>query len=123
MIYINAAHSPSEVALVNNNNKKGRPTLDASKRRDKPLIIRLSQKERDIISDKCKEAGYQATGAFVRDFLVNSKAPGKVRIPLAHIQLSLKLQRIASLLNKGEDPEQVAQELFEINNRLLGIGE
>lgn len=108
---------------MNNNNKKGRPTIDASKRRDKPLIIRLSAKERDIISEKCKEAGYQAAGAFVRDFLVSSKAPGKVRIPLAHIQLSLELQRIASLINRGENPERVVQELFEINNRLLGIGE
>lgn len=108
---------------MNNNNKKGRPTLDASKRRDKPLIIRLSAKERDIISVKCKQAGYQAAGAFVRDFLVNSKAPGKVRIPLAHIQLSIELQKIAGLINKGENAERIVQELFEINNRLLGIGE
>lgn len=105
------------------NNKKGRPTLDATKRRDKPLIIRLSEKERSVIKAKCEEAGYQAAGAFVRDFLVNSKAPGKVRIPLAHIQLSLELQRIAGLINKGESTERVVQELFEINNRLLGLGE
>lgn len=108
---------------VNNNNKKGRPTLDAAKRRDKPLIIRLSAKEREIIKGKCEEAGYQAAGAFVRDFLIHSKGLGKVRIPLAHIQLSLELQRIAGLINKGEGPEQVIQELFEVNNRLLGIGE
>ncbi|AZE41479.1 hypothetical protein C4K05_2129 [Pseudomonas chlororaphis subsp. aureofaciens] len=108
---------------MNNNNKKGRPTLDAAKRRDKPLIIRLSANEREIIKGKCEETGYQAAGAFVRDFLIYSKVPGKVRIPLAHIQLSLELQRIAGLINKGEDPEQVIQELFELNNRLLGIGE
>ena len=108
---------------MENNNKKGRPTLDASKRRDKPLIIRLSVKERDVIKRNCEDAGYQAAGAFVRDFLIHSKVPGKVRIPLAHIQLSLELQRIASLINKGESPERVVQELFEINNRLLGIGE
>ena len=108
---------------MNNNNKKGRPKLDATKRRDKPLIIRLSAKEREIIKGKCEEAGYQAAGAFVRDFLIHSKAPGKVRIPLTHIQLSLGLQRIAGLLNKGEGLEQVIQELFEINNRLLDIGE
>lgn len=107
---------------MNNNNKKGRPTLDASKRRDKPLIIRLSAKEREIIKGKFKEAGYQAAGAFVRDFLIHSKAPGKVRIPLTHIQLSLELQRIAGLVNKGEESELVVQKLFEINNRLLGIG-
>jgi len=108
---------------MNNNNKKGRPTIDASKRRDKPLIIRLSEKERAVIKAKCEEAGYQAAGAFVRDFLVNSKSPGKVRIPLSHIQLSLELQRIAGLINKGEQPERVVQKLLEINNRLLGIGE
>ena len=108
---------------MNNNNKKGRPTLDAAKHRDKPLIIRMSEKERVVIKAKCEEAGYQAAGAFVRDFLVNSKTPGKVRIPLAHIQLSLELQRIARLINKGESPERVVQELFEMNNRLVGIGE
>ena len=108
---------------MNNNNKKGRPTIDDSRRRDKPLIIRLSEKERAVIKAKCEEAGYQAAGAFVRDFLVNSKAAGKVRIPLSHIQLSLELQRIAGLVNKGEEPERVVQELFEINNRLLSIGE
>ena len=108
---------------MNNNNKKGRPTLDASKRRDKPLIIRLSEKERAIIKSKCEEAGYQAAGAFVRDFLVNSKLPGKVRIPLSHIQLSLELQRIACLINKGEDHELVVQKIVDINNRLMGIGE
>jgi len=108
---------------MNNNNKQGRPTIDASKRRDKPLIIRLSEKERAVIKAKCEEAGYQAAGAFVRDFLVNSKSPGKVRTPLSHIQLSLELQRIAGLINKGEQPERVVQKLLEINNRLLGIGE
>lgn len=108
---------------MDNNNKKGRPTLDASKRRDKPLIIRLSEKERAIIKARCEEAGYQAAGAFVRDFLVNSKVAGKVRIPLSHIQLSLELQRIAGLINKGEDSEIVVQRLVDINNRLMGIGE
>lgn len=108
---------------MNNNNKKGRPTLDADKRRDKPLIIRLSEKERAVIKAKCEEAGYQAAGAFVRDFLIHSKVPGKVRIPLAHIRLSLELQRIAGLISKGGEPERVVQDLFEINNRLLGIGE
>ncbi|MEQ6571003.1 plasmid mobilization protein [Pseudomonas aeruginosa] len=108
---------------MNNNNKKGRPTIDASKRRDKPLIIRLSEKERAVIKAKCEEAGYQAAGAFVRDFLVNSKSPAKVRIPLSQMQLSLELQRIAGLINKGEHPERVVQKLLEINNRLLGIGE
>lgn len=108
---------------MENNNKKGRPTLDASKRRDKPLIIRLSEKERAIIKARCEEAGYQAAGAFVRDFLVNSKVTGKVRIPLSHIQLSLELQRISGLISKGEDSEIVVQRLLDINNRLMGIGE
>lgn len=108
---------------MDDNNKKGRPTLDDSKRRDKPLIIRLSSKEREIIKGKCEEAGYQAAGAFVRDLLIHSKTPRKVRIPLAHIQLSLELQRIAGLINKGEEPELVVQKLFDINNCLLGIGE
>ncbi|WP_122721538.1 plasmid mobilization protein [Pseudomonas proteolytica] len=108
---------------MNNNNKKGRPTLDASKRRDKPLIIRLSEKERAIIKAKCEEAGYQAAGAFVRDVLVSSKVTGKVRIPLSHIQLSVELQRIAGLISKGQDIEVVVQKLVDINNRLLGIGE
>lgn len=108
---------------MNNNNKKGRPTLDVLKRRDKPLIIRLSEKERAIIKAKCEEAGYQAAGAFVRDFLVNSKVNGKVRIPLSHIRLSLELQRVAGLINKGENNELIVQKLVDINNRLMGIGE
>lgn len=108
---------------MENNNKKGRPTLDPQARRDKPLIIRLSDKERVIIKAKCEDAGYQAAGAYVRDFLVNSKAPAKVRIPLAHIRLSIELQRIAGLINKGSTPELLVAELFAINNRLLGIGE
>lgn len=106
---------------MNNNNKKGRPTLDDSKRRDKPLIIRLSEKERSVIRTKCEEAGYQAAGAFVRDFLVNAKTPSKSRIPPGYIKLSLELQRIAGLINKGSSPDLVVRELFEINNRLLGI--
>lgn len=108
---------------MDNNNKKGRPTLDASKRRDKPLIIRLSETERAIIRDKCEEAGYQAAGAFVRDLLIKGKSGQKQRIPLGHIQMSLELQRVAGLLNRGTDPEQVIQELFALNNRLLGTGE
>lgn len=108
---------------MENNNKKGRPILDPQVRRNKPLIIRLSEKERAIIKVKCEESGYQAAGAFVRDFLVNSKAPTKVRIPLAHIQLSIELQRIAKLISKGSTPDLVVAELFAINNRLLGIGE
>lgn len=108
---------------MENNNKKGRPALEPHVRRNKPLIIRLSDKERAIIKAKCEEAGYQAAGAFVRDFLVNSKVPAKVRIPLAHIQLSIELQRIAGLINKGMASDLVVEELFAINNRLLGIGE
>ncbi|WP_312594208.1 plasmid mobilization protein [Stutzerimonas nitrititolerans] len=108
---------------MNNNNKKGRPTIDSAARRNKPLIIRLNDKEREMIRKKCEEAGYQAAGAFVRDFLVHSKTPQKTRIPLAHIDLSLELQRIASLINKGTNSELVVQKLLEINNRLLGIGE
>lgn len=108
---------------MKNNNKKGRPTLESAVRRDKPLIIRLSEKERAVIKAKCEEAGYQAAGAFVRDFLVNSKVPRKVRIPLAHFQLSIELQRIAGLIDRGTPSDLVVQELFEINNRMLSIGE
>lgn len=104
---------------MDNNNKKGRPTLDASKRRDKPLIIRLSETERAIIKGKCEEAGYQAAGAFVRDLLIKGKPGQKQRISLGHIQLSLELQRIACLLQKGEETEDMIQELFALNNKLL----
>jgi hypothetical protein len=86
---------------MNSNNKKGRPTIDATARRNKPLIIRLNDKEREVIMAKCHEAGYQAAGAFVRDFLINNKTPQKTRITLGHIQLSLELQRVAGLINKG----------------------
>lgn len=104
---------------MDNNNKKGRPTLDPTKRRNKPLIIRLNDKEREVIKTKCEEAGYQAAGAFVRDLLIKGKPGQKQRIPLSHLQLSLELQRIASLIQKGKDSEHVVQELFALNNQLL----
>lgn len=104
---------------MENNNKKGRPSISESARRNKPLIIRLNDKERETIKAKCEEAGYQAAGAFVRDLLIKGKPGQKQRIPLSHLQLSLELQRIARLIQKGNDSEHVVRELFALNNKLL----
>lgn len=41
---------------MKNNNKKGRPTLESAVRRDKPLIIRLSEKERAVIKAKMRRS-------------------------------------------------------------------
>lgn len=71
--------------------------METKERKEGTLIIRLSKSEREIIEAKVQEAGYKAAGAFVRDYIVNSKPKAKVSADV--VQIARELMNLASMIN------------------------
>jgi hypothetical protein len=71
--------------------------METKERKEGTLIIRLSKSEREIIEAKVQVAGYKATGAFVRDYIVNCTPKTKVSSDV--VQIARELMNLASMIN------------------------
>ena len=104
---------------MNNNKKKGRPTVPLKK--DQRITFRLTAIELEDLKAKLDAAGFKTLGAYVRNNLCKSNPKAKVIVPLATMQIALELQRVTNMIDQGKDSELVIAELHNISNKLLGI--
>lgn len=71
------------------------------------ITIRLSKSELEILETKMNQAGYQAAGAFIRDFIINNSVRPKISGDV--VQIARELMNLASMINA----ERPGSELLE----------
>ncbi|MDD2038761.1 hypothetical protein NP572_19450 [Pseudomonas putida] len=71
------------------------------------ITIRLSKSELEILETKMIQAGYQAAGAFIRDFVISSNVKPKINGDV--VQIARELMSLASMINA----ERPGSELLE----------
>ena len=65
--------------------------------KDSRITIRLSKSELEILESKMAQAGYQAAGAFIRDFVVHNSVRPKISGDV--VQIARELMNLASMIN------------------------
>ncbi|CRN04621.1 hypothetical protein ABFV43_11185 [Pseudomonas fulva] len=65
--------------------------------KESSITIRLSKSELEILETKMIQAGYQAAGAFIRDFVISSNV--KQEISGDVVQIAGELMNLASMIN------------------------
>ncbi len=71
------------------------------------ITIRLSKSELEILESKMAQAGYQAAGAFIRDFVISNNIKPKISGDV--VQIARELMNLASMINA----ERPGSELLE----------
>lgn len=89
-------------------------------KKDKSLLIRMSVDERAIFDERLKESGYKAAGAFVRDYVINSKPkPRYVIIPKAQ-KASEHLVELAQMIMDDKDKELLIKKIMYVAMNIFG---
>lgn len=76
-------------------------------KKESRITIRLSKSELKILETKMSQAGYQAAGAFIRDFVINNGVRPKISGDV--VQIARELMNLASMINA----ERPGSELLE----------
>lgn len=89
-------------------------------KKDKSLLIRLSIDERAIFDERLKESGYKAAGAFVRDYVINSKPKRRyVIIPQAQ-KASEHLVELAQMIMDDKEKELLIKKIMYVAMNIFG---
>ncbi|MGV8864540.1 MAG: hypothetical protein ACOH2T_25660 [Pseudomonas sp.] len=89
-------------------------------KKDKSLLIRMSVDERAIFDERLKESGYKAAGAFVRDYVINSKPKRRyVIIPQAQ-KASEHLVELAQMIMDDQDKELLIKKITYVAMNIFG---
>ncbi|WP_426203867.1 hypothetical protein [Pseudomonas sp. TWP3-1] len=89
-------------------------------KKDKSLLIRMSVDERAIFDERLKESGYKAAGAFVRDYVINSKPKRRyVIIPQAQ-KASEHLVELAQMIMDDKDKELLVKKIMYVAMNIFG---
>ena len=68
-------------------------------KKDARITIRFSKSELESLDNTMVDAGYQAAGAFIRDFVANNNTKPKVNADV--VQIARELMNLASMINAG----------------------
>jgi hypothetical protein len=89
-------------------------------KKDKSLLIRMSVDERVIFDERLKESGYKAAGAFVRDYVINSKPKRRyVIIPQAQ-KASEHLVELAQMIMDDKEKEVLIKKIMFVAMSIFG---
>ena len=89
-------------------------------KKDKSLLIRMSVDERAIFDERLKESGYKAAGAFVRDYVINSKPKRRyVIIPQAQ-KASEHLVELAQMIMDDKEKEVLMKKIMYVAMNVFG---
>lgn len=89
-------------------------------KKDQSLLIRLSIDERAIFDERLKESGYKAAGAFVRDYVINSKPKRRyVIIPQAQ-KASEHLVELAQMIMDDKEKELLIKKIMYVAMNIFG---
>jgi hypothetical protein len=89
-------------------------------KKDKSLLIRMSVDERAIFDERLRESGYKAAGAFVRDYVINSKPKRRyVIIPQAQ-KASEHLVELAQMIMDDEEKEVLVKKIMYVAMNVFG---
>ncbi|VVP42892.1 hypothetical protein PS900_04963 [Pseudomonas fluorescens] len=89
-------------------------------KKDKSLLIRMSVDERAIFDERLKESGYKAAGAFVRDYVINSKPKRRyVIIPQAQ-KASEHLVELAQMIMDDKEKELLIKKIMYVAMNIFG---
>lgn len=89
-------------------------------KKDKSLLIRMSADERAIFDQRLQESGYKAAGAFVRDYVINSKPKRRyVIIPQAQ-KASEHLCELAQMVMDDEEKELLIKKIVFVTMNVFG---
>ncbi|GID05182.1 hypothetical protein [Pseudomonas sp. 008] len=89
-------------------------------KKDKSLLIRMSVDERAIFDERLKESGYKAAGAFVRDYVINSKPKRRyVIIPQAQ-KASEHLVELAQMIMDDNEKELLIKKIMYVAMNIFG---
>lgn len=91
-----------------------------SAKKDKSLLIRMTADERAIFDARLKESGYKAAGAFVRDYIINSKPKRRyVIVPQAQ-KANEHLVELAQMILEGEEKELLIKKIMHVAVNIFG---
>lgn len=89
-------------------------------KKDKSLLIRMSVDERAIFDERLRESGYKAAGAFVRDYVINSKPKRRyVIIPQAQ-KASEHLVELAQMIMDDKEKEVLMKKIMYVAMNVFG---
>lgn len=89
-------------------------------KKDKSLLIRMSVDERAIFDERLEESGYKAAGAFVRDYVINSKPKRRyVIIPQAQ-KASEHLVELAQMIMDDKEKEVLIKKIMYVAMNVFG---
>ncbi|MDG9891293.1 hypothetical protein [Pseudomonas juntendi] len=96
------------------------PKLTKPAKKDKSLLIRMTADERAIFDERLKESGYTAAGAFVRDYIINSKPKRRyVIVPQAQ-KANENLVELAQMILDGEEKELLIKKIMHVAVNIFG---
>lgn len=89
-------------------------------KKDKSLLIRMSADERAIFDERLKESGYKAAGAFVRDYVINSKPKRRYVIAPQAQKASAHLCELAQMIMDDVDKEALVKKIVYVSISVFG---
>lgn len=80
----------------------------------------MTADERAIFDERLKESGYTAAGAFVRDYIINSKPKRRyVIVPQAQ-KANENLVELAQMILDGEEKELLIKKIMHVAVNIFG---
>jgi hypothetical protein len=80
--------------------------------KDSRITIRLSKSEMEMLESKMTEAGYKATGAFIRDFVATNNTKPTVSSDV--VQIARELMSLASMINAEKPGSELLEKVKHI---------
>lgn len=90
-------------------------------KKSKRVTFRLTVNELESLKTNLAKAGFKTLGAYIREHLKDTQPKAKLSISLTSVQIALELQKIANMINQEKNKTLLIEELYKLNNKLLGI--